>query len=139
MKRNCTFVTATPFTDISQFHSKRLGLNKPGGAGSFLFGRCQYGVAASLPGFIIFTKLRHHHAHHRQAIRTADYPCQITRTRRNDGCRPAKALPAILPNPCETGQSRGQNLPRIVTRVTPLFFSYSVTYGELFTVKILDL
>ena len=80
-----------------------------------------------------------HHAHHRQAIRTADYPCQITRTRRNDGCRPAKALPAILPNPCETGQSRGQNLPRIVTRLTPLFFSYSVTYGELFTVKILDL
>ena len=139
MKRNCTFVTATPFTDISQFHSKRLGLNKPGGAGSFLFGRCQYGVAASLPGFIIFTKLRHHHAHHRQAIRTADYPCPLSRTRRKDGRRTSSAVSAILPGPRKVGPCRGQNLPRIVTRVTPLFFSYSVTYGELFTVKILDL
>ncbi len=77
-----------------------------------------------------------HHAHHRQAIRTADYPCPLSRTRRKDGRRTSSAVSAILPGPRKVGPCRGQNLPRIVTRVTPLFFSFSLTYGELFTVKI---
>lgn len=77
-----------------------------------------------------------HHAHHRQAIRTADYPCPLSRTRRKDGRRTSSAVSAILPGPRKVGPCRGQNLPLIVTRVTPLFFSFSLTYGELFTVKI---
>lgn len=77
-----------------------------------------------------------HHAHHQQAHpaprRKADYRCQIRRTRRNHGCRPAKALPAILPNSCEVGQSRGQDLPRISEALTPTSYSFCLTYADLY-------
>lgn len=46
MKNTCILSPATLLIDISQFHFKHSGLNKPGGAGSFLYGRCQSGVAA---------------------------------------------------------------------------------------------
>lgn len=57
-----TFAIATPIIDILQFHFKHSGLNKPGGAGSFLFGGCQVGVAAPHWAFCIHTKTRRHYA-----------------------------------------------------------------------------
>ena len=89
--------------------------------------------------FLHLTVQHTHHVHHRKApsapLRTADYPCPLSQTRRKDGRRTPSAVPSVLPGSRKVGPCRGQNLPRIVTRVTPLFFSYSVTYGELFTVN----
>lgn len=54
------FATATPYIETCRVSFKQFCLNTPGGAGSYLFGRSQCGVAASPSGLFILTKLRRH-------------------------------------------------------------------------------
>ncbi len=77
-----------------------------------------------------------HHAHHKQEHpaprRKADYRCQIRRTRRNHGCRPAKVVSSILAKARTTGQSRGQDLPTFIRLVNPISYSFCLTYADLY-------
>ncbi len=82
--------------------------------------------------FLHLTVQHTHHAHHRQAIRTADYPCPLSRTRRKDGRRTSSAVSAILSNSCETGPCRGQDLPRISEALIPTSYSFCLTYADLY-------
>jgi len=54
-KQMRTFTPATPVLSTLREFKKLYSLDKPGGAGSFPCEGCWYGVAASLPGLIIFT------------------------------------------------------------------------------------
>lgn len=100
-----TFTPATPVPSTLREFKKLYSLNKPGGAGSFPCEGCWYGVAASLPGLIIFTHKAtpcNEDSHQTPALpgnpapcRTADYPLPQHSTRRTDGRRHAAAPPGV--------------------------------------------
>ena len=137
MKNTCILSPATLLIDISQFHFKHSGLNKPGGAGSFLHGRCQSGVAAPhralLLDFIYDIKLRRYNEEFYQtpragnpgSSRKANHPSAIQTGSRRHYARyaaPDERVPATSAHP--ERQACGIARQAVKADYPPIFSTY---------------
>ena len=111
MKNPRTFTPATPFIDISQFHSKHSGLNKPGGAGSFLLGGVR--VASQPPTghyFFLTLKLRRYYVHRNFTHRN---PPAKPASGSQNGCRRPENPARIVAQPAQSQYLRAFRRSRI--------------------------